>query len=250
MKGVILAGGAGTRLKPLTDTLNKHLLPLAGRPMIHYPAATLATLGVTEALVVSDERWLESLRAALDSDRFAGVRFSFAAQNTPDGIVGALRCAQQFADNSPLAVILGDNALERAPENTVRAFAENPRGAQVFHTTVKNPGEFGVATLNGEHITALEEKPAAPASHHAIIGLYLYDTTVFDRVSRLRPSARGEYEITDLNRSYLADNALRGAPLDGWWVDCGSHESLRRAEELIAARPPQWLKKQQAETRI
>lgn len=243
MKGVILAGGAGTRLQPLTDTTNKHLLPVYDRPMIHYPALTLSELGVTELLLVTGQKWLQDFRQTLASLESKFENISFAAQTGTDGIVAALRQAEEFSQGQPLAVILGDNLLEKPPVKEARDFFNQPsgkQGAHIFLTETSTPEDFGIATLSAgeDKVIAIEEKPkkkpTAGASNLAIIGLYFYDHTVFKRAGDMEPSARGEYEITDLNRHYLDEGSLCASRLNGWWCDCGTFDSLLSASQLVA----------------
>ncbi len=235
IKGVVLAGGAGTRLKPLTDHTNKHLLPVFDRAMICYPLRTLEKLGVQEALIVTEERWIEDFKqilSELGSD--LALNATLAIQTGPGGIVDALIQSEKFAAGAPLAVALGDNIFEHPPAEAAKAFAANPVGANVFLTVVNNPKEFGVAIIEDGQISSIIEKPENPPSNLAVTGLYLFDTTVFDRIKELKPSIRGELEITDLNNLYLADKKLTAHQIDGWWCDCGTFDSLVRASALLA----------------
>ncbi len=239
MKGVVLAGGRGQRLRALTHGANKHLLPVAGSPMIDHPIRTLIDAGITDILVVTGaehERAMgEHLRSTPLADRCS---LSLAPQPTPDGIAGALACAETFAAGEPVCVILGDNLLQRPPTTAINAFAADPIGAMIFLTIADDPERFAIATFEGDNpanpITDITEKPANPASNAAVIGLYLYDAEVFDTCRSLTPSPRAELEITDVNRAYLRRAALRGAFIDGWWIDAGTPESLARAQSFLA----------------
>jgi glucose-1-phosphate thymidylyltransferase len=235
MKGVVLAGGAGTRLKPLTDHTNKHLLPVADRAMICYPLQTLEKLGVQEALIVTEERWIDDFKQILSGlESNLALNATLAIQTGPGGIVDALIQSEKFAAGAPLAVALGDNIFEYPPEEKARAFTANPTGANVFLTEVSNPEEFGVAVFEDGRIISIIEKPDNPPSNLAVTGLYFYDTTVFERIKKLKPSIRGELEITDLNNLYLNDRQLAAHQIEGWWCDCGTFDSLVRASALLA----------------
>ncbi len=235
MKGVVLAGGAGTRLKPLTDHTNKHLLPVFNKAMICYPLQTLEKLGVREALIVTEERWIEDFKQVLSGvESDLALNATLAIQTGPGGIVDALIQSEKFAAGEPLAVALGDNIFENPPAEAAKAFTANPVGANVFLTAVKNPEDFGVAIIKDGQISSIVEKPEDPPSDLAVTGLYFYDTTVFERIKELKPSVRGELEITDLNNLYLADKKLAAHKVDGWWCDCGTFDSLVRASALLA----------------
>ncbi|MFQ5606933.1 MAG: sugar phosphate nucleotidyltransferase [Candidatus Zixiibacteriota bacterium] len=235
MKGVILAGGSGVRLKPLTDVINKHLLPVYDRPMIHFPISALTGLGVKDLLIVTGERWLTDFSNALPGAPALGLRsLKYASQGNGVGIVAALRGAEDFAEGEPLAVILGDNIFESPPLAAFEEFRANPRGARVFLVEVDRPEAFGVATFKDGLIERIVEKPQRSESNLAVTGLYLYDQTVFERMNKLEPSSRGEYEITDLNNDYIADKQLQAHKLEGRWIDCGEFDSLLAAWKLIA----------------
>lgn len=250
MRGVILAGGSGSRLRPLTDITNKHLLPVYDQPMIHYPLTTLARCGVTEVLLISSGRWLDDFRLALgDGSAFGLDCLEFAAQEEPRGIVDALRLAEEFSAGQPLAVALGDNLLEFAPEKDCREFAQNPSGARIFLTEVDDASGLGVALMQDGEVHKLIEKPQTAISNQAIIGLYLYDNTLFRRISGLAPSDRGEYEITDLNNDYLQSHSLSAHRLSGWWRDCGTFEDLLDAANLVREGQTQSDSKSDRETK-
>lgn len=225
---------------PLTATVNKHLLPVYDRPMLHYPILTLLGCGVTELVIVTERRWQESFDTAISTlQPQVTANFSLAFQNSAMGIADALRCAQGHVSRSPLIVMLGDNIFQFSPTQSVASFTDNPTGAQLFLTEVTNPSEFGIATLKSNRVVTLQEKPSHPLSNLAATGLYLYDDTVFDRIDSLTKSSRGELEITDLNKSYLSENQLFAERVNGWWVDCGSFEGLYRASTLVRESPPQ-----------
>ncbi len=235
MKGVVLAGGAGTRLKPLTDYTNKHLLPVYDKAMIYYPLWTLEKIGVREALIVTEERWIDDFKQTLASFRpKLNLSITLAIQTGPGGIVDALIQSEKFAAGAPLAVALGDNLFENPPQKAANDFRSNPNGANVFLTEVHNPEDFGVAVMKDGAIQSIIEKPETPPSNLAVTGLYFFDTTVFERIKELKPSVRGELEITDLNNLYLQDGRLTAHQIEGWWCDCGTFDSLVRASALLA----------------
>jgi glucose-1-phosphate thymidylyltransferase len=236
MKGIITAGGTGTRLSPLTKVTNKHLLPVYDRPMVYYPLRTLVQAGVKDIMVVTGGEFAgHFLRLLGNGAEFGLKRLHYAYQEGSGGIAAALALAEDFADGDAVAVILGDTILEGNVNRSLAAFARAPRGAKVFLKAVEDPGRFGVATVDGDRVTRIVEKPAAPASDLAVIGLYFYDARVFDVIRSLRPSARGELEITDVNNRYLEWGALTYDILQGWWTDAGTFPSLLRASTLVAA---------------
>lgn len=224
MKGVILAGGLGTRLYPLTHATNKHLLPVYDQPMIFYPIQTLVKAGIEEVLVVTGGPHAGHFLQVLKNGKEFGIKkLSFAYQEGEGGIAHALSLAEGFADGEAMAVILGDNTTNAEIKKEVDNFAE---GAVLFLKKVFDPERFGVATVNGERIVKIEEKPVKPESNLAITGLYLYDTTVFDKIRQLKPSDRDELEITDVNNLYLQEGKLRWTKLKGFWRDAGTAETL------------------------
>lgn len=243
MKGVVLAGGLGQRLSALTGGANKHLLPVAGRPMIDHPIATLIDAGLSDILVVTGAQHADAIRQHLSVTPLANqAKLSLALQKEANGIAGALACAESFAAGEPVCVILGDNILQRTPARAIATFADDPAGAQIFLTRTDEPSRFAIATFEGEDpsrpITGITEKPASPASDAAVIGLYLYDHRVFNIIRSLAPSSRGELEITDVNNAYLNDGQLRHEFIEGWWIDAGTPESLARAQSLLAQQEP------------
>ena len=230
MKGIILAGGKGTRLLPLTKFTNKHLLSIHDRPMILFPIETLRRTGIREILIVTDGKFLDQFKKLLGSGRKFGVKISFTIQKKADGIAGALRLAKEFADNESIAVILGDNLFEDDFTVDVQKFET---GAKVFLKKVIDPERFGVAEIQEKKVTAIFEKPKDPKGDLAVTGLYFYDKSVFDIIRKIYPSNRGELEITDVNNFYLQKNTLNFREIKGFWKDAGTFESLAEATKLI-----------------
>lgn len=238
MRGVILAGGTGSRLHPLTSVTNKHLLPVYDRPMIFFAVEALAGAGVDRIMIVTGGNHAgEFLRLLGNGAMFGLKHLDYAYQERPGGIAEALGLAEHFASGDAVAVLLGDNIYEYSIEPIVRSFASAPTGAKIVLASVENPSAYGVATMDGERIVRIEEKPATPPSSWVVTGLYFYDARVFDMVKTLRPSGRGELEITDLNNAYLRLGELRHEKAAGYWADCGeSIEMLHRASRLVAER--------------
>ena len=235
MKGVILAGGTGSRLFPLTRVTNKHLLPVYDRPMIFYPIQTLVNAGVTDILLVTGGHSAGDFLRLLGNGKDFGLKhINYTYQEGEGGIADALRLAEHFADGGPICVVLGDNIIETNIIRACEEFAERPQGARIILREVSDPERFGVPVFDGDRIVRIEEKPKEPKSRFAVIGIYIYDETVFDRIRRLRPSARGELEITDVNNQYLEEGTLSYSVLDGWWTDAGTFDSLLRANNLVA----------------
>jgi glucose-1-phosphate thymidylyltransferase len=234
LKGVILAGGSGSRLYPLTRVTNKHLLPVYNRPMIYYPLDTLVAAGIQDILVVTGGNSAgEFLRLLRNGKDFGLQQLNFAYQAGEAGIADALRLAEYFAAGERICVMLGDNIIEGSIRAARDEFEGQENGAMVLLKEVSDPERFGVPVLEGDRILRIEEKPARPASPYAVTGIYFYDASVFERIRRLKPSGRNEYEITDVNNSYIADGILRHHFLDGWWTDAGTFESLWRATHLV-----------------
>lgn len=235
MKGVLLAGGTGSRLRPLTYVTNKHLLPVYDRPMIFWSLETLRSAGIEDVLLISGPNHAGHFLNLLGSGKKHGVKITYEVQDEAGGIAQAMGLAEDFADEGPVAVMLGDNILENDVEKYVRSFAENPQGAKIFLTKVDNPEWYGIAEFEGDKLKKIIEKPKpgkAP-TNLAVIGLYLYDGDVFETVKTLKPSARGELEITDVNNAYLKVGRLQHAILDGWWADAGeSFEMYLRSQNL------------------
>lgn len=234
MKGVILAGGLGTRLHPLTKITNKHLLPIYDRPMIHYPLRTLVDAGIRDILVVAGGNHAgEFLRLLGNGSDFGLDDVAYTYQEGEGGIADALSLARHFAGGDRIVVMLGDNILEGNIRKSVAAFEKQPRGARLLLNRVPDPGRFGVPELKDGRIVAIEEKPQAPKSEYAVIGVYMYDATVFDIIATLKPSGRDELEITDVNNAYIARGEIQHDVLEGWWTDAGTFESLFRANQLV-----------------
>jgi glucose-1-phosphate thymidylyltransferase len=240
MKGIVLAGGLGTRLYPLTHATNKHLLPVFDRPMVYYPIQTLVGAGVTEVIVVTGGPHAGHFLAVLKNGHELGLsHLEYAYQEAEGGIAQALALCEDFADGESIAVILGDNTTDADIGPAVRSFE---RGARLFLQRVHDPERFGVPVFNEEgRIIAIEEKPSQPKSNYAVTGLYLYDNKVFDHIRDCKPSGRGELEITDVNNLYIQSGELDSVELKGFWSDAGTFESLYRtntfwAEKSLAKR--------------
>ena len=237
MKGVVLAGGLGTRLAPLTKITNKHLLPVYDRPMIYYPIETLVNAGIRDILIVTGGASAgEFLRLLGNGKEFGLKDFHYTYQEGEGGIAEALGLCAHFVDEDRVAVILGDNVIEGDIAASTRAFAEQPRGARVLLKEVPDPERFGVPEIRDGKILRIVEKPATPPSRFAVTGIYFYDASVFEIIKTLRPSGRGELEITDVNNAYIAAGTLEYDVLDGWWTDAGTFESLHRASILVRER--------------
>jgi len=235
MKGVVLAGGLGSRLHPLTKITNKHLLPVYNEPMVYFPIRTLAEAGIREILLVTGgQNAGDFLRLLGNGESFGLRQLNYAYQVGEGGIADALRLAEPFADGDPICVVLGDNLVEKSIARHVEQFRQRGEGAHILLKEVSDPSRFGVPVFEEGRIVRVEEKPEKPASPYAVIGVYFYDSSVFERISRLRPSGRGELEITELNNSYLAEGKLTHSVLDGWWTDAGTFESLLLATNLVA----------------
>ncbi len=234
MKGIILAGGTGSRLYPLTRVTNKHLLPVYDRPMIFYPLQILVDAGVRDILIVTGgQNAGDFLRLLQNGKEFGLQQLSFAYQEGEAGIADALRLAEPFAKGEKICVVLGDNIIEGNIHAAAASFERQDRGAMVLLKEVPDPERFGVPMFEGERIVRIEEKPRQPQSPYAVTGIYFYDGTVFDRIRKLKPSGRNEYEITDINNSYIAEGTLRHAIMDGWWTDAGTFESLWHASNMV-----------------
>ncbi|MEL6329560.1 MAG: sugar phosphate nucleotidyltransferase [Planctomycetota bacterium] len=236
MKGIILAGGLGSRLHPLTLVTNKHLLPVYERPMIHYPIRCLLNAGIDDVLVVTGAAHTADFRRLLGDGADLGLRrLAYASQEGEGGIADALAHAEEFAADERVCVVLGDNIIEKSIRPAADAFREQPSGARLLLKSVPDPHRFGVAAFARDgRIEAIVEKPENPPSDLAVTGIYFYDPDVFDICRSLKPSARGELEITDVNSRYLERGDLAWSRLEGWWVDAGTHESLSEATRLVA----------------
>jgi len=236
MKGIILAGGLGKRLRPLTKVTNKHLLPVYDKPMIYYPLETLCRAGIAKIMIVTGGSSAGDFLRLLGNGREFGLdHIDYTYQEGEGGIADALRLCEHFADNDRICVILGDNILQDDITPYRARFEGQPSGARVLLKQVPDPERFGVPELVGERIVRIEEKPVAPKSPYAVTGVYFYDQRVFDYIRSLKPSARNELEITDVNNAYVAAGDLRYDILSGWWTDAGQFESLHLAANLVAA---------------
>lgn len=235
MKGVVLAGGLGTRLFPLTRVTNKHLLPVYDRPMIFYPIQALVNAGIRDILLVTGGQDAGDFLRLLGNGKDFGLKhINYTYQEGEGGIADALRLAEHFAEGQKICVVLGDNLVETHILAAREKFEKQERGGHVILKQVPDPERFGVPVFEGDRIVRIEEKPKAPKSRYAVIGIYMYDASVFDRIRNLKPSGRGEFEITDVNNQYLEEGTLTYSILDGWWTDAGTFDSLRRATNLVA----------------
>jgi glucose-1-phosphate thymidylyltransferase len=235
VKGVILAGGLGKRLDPLTRVTNKHLLPVYNRPMIFYPIQTVINAGIRDILLVTGGNYAGDFLKLLGNGKAFGLKhLNYTYQEGEGGIAHALLLAEHFADREKICVILGDNLIEGNICAAVQKFEEQPAGSKILLKRVPDPSRFGVPVLHNGRIIRIEEKPTHPKSSYAVTGIYLYDGEVFDIIRTLRPSPRGELEITDVNNIYLKRGLLTYDILRGWWSDAGTFESLHRASNLVA----------------
>lgn len=235
IKGVVLAGGLGTRLFPLTKITNKHLLPVYDRPMVHYPIQTLVDAGIRDIMVVTGGKHAGDFLELLGNGKDFGLsRIHYTYQEGEGGIADALSLAAEFVDRDRVVVILGDNIIEKSIRNGVDEYKKEYQGAKIFLKEVDDPERFGVAELNGDRIVGIEEKPKNPKSKYAVTGIYMYDSKVFDFIRGLKPSERGELEITDINNLYIREGTMTYEILDGWWTDAGTFESLLKAGSLVA----------------
>jgi len=235
VKGVVLAGGLGTRLRPLTAVTNKHLLPVYNQPMIYYPIQTLVNAGITDIMIVTGGNSAGDFLKLLGNGKAFGLKhLNYAYQEGEGGIAEALSLVEHFAGDDPVCVILGDNIIEGHIRAAVRAYDRENGGAKILLKRVPDPQRFGVPELDGRRVARIEEKPDFPKSAYAVVGIYIYDTQVYDIIRTLRPSGRGELEITDVNNAYIERGKMTWEELEGWWTDAGTFESLRRASNLVA----------------
>ncbi|HEY6247785.1 MAG TPA: sugar phosphate nucleotidyltransferase [Pyrinomonadaceae bacterium] len=235
MKGVVLAGGLGTRLGPLTSVTNKHLLPVFDQPMIYYPIQTLVNAGITDIMVVTGGSSAGDFLRLLGNGKAFGLKhLNYTYQEGEGGIADALSLVEHFASHNPVCVILGDNIIEGNISSAVRSYSSQGKGAKILLKKVPDPQRFGVPKLNGSSVVRIEEKPEVPQSDYAVIGIYMYDSEVYDIIRTLKPSGRGELEITDVNNAYISRGQMTWEELDGWWTDAGTFESLLRASNLVA----------------
>jgi glucose-1-phosphate thymidylyltransferase len=238
MKGIILAGGLGKRLEPLTRITNKHLLPVYNKPMIYYPIQTLVDAGVKDILIVTGGNHAGEFLHLLGNGKEFGLKhINYTYQKGEGGIAEALALAEHFSDNDKIVVMLGDNIIESSIKKYADDFIKQPKGAKILLKEVDDPERFGVAEIKGNKILKIREKPKNPKSNYAVTGIYMFDAGVFDIIKTLKPSDRGEFEITDVNNDYISRGEMTFDILDGWWTDCGTHESLLKASNLIANKP-------------
>ncbi len=233
MKGIILAGGSGQRLHPLTKITNKHLLPVYNKPMIYYPIEKMVQAGIKDILIVSGKGHAGDFLNLLGSGKELGARFTYELQDEAGGIAQALSLAEDFSDNERIAVILGDNIIEDDLSEEIKDFEKGKFDAKIFLKEVEDPERFGVAELDGDKVIGIEEKPKNPKSNYAVVGLYLYTSEVFDVIKNLKPSARGEYEITDVNNHFIEKGKMGAGFIKGYWTDAGTFDSLLRASQLV-----------------
>jgi glucose-1-phosphate thymidylyltransferase len=235
MKGVVLAGGTGSRLFPLTKITNKHLLPIYDRPMIYFPIQTLVDAGIRDILIVTGGRNSgDFLRLLANGKQFGLNHINYTYQEGEGGIADALALAEHFADGQKICVVLGDNIIEGNIREAADRFRKEPRGAHILLKEVPDAERFGVAEVSESRITRIEEKPTQPKSNYAVTGIYMYDASVFDKIKTLVPSRRGELEITDVNNAYIREGTMSFSFLEGWWTDAGTFDSLLRAANLVA----------------
>ena len=235
MKGVILAGGLGSRLHPLTKITNKHLLPVYDRPMIYYPIQTLINAGIDDIMIVTGGNSAGDFLKLLGNGKDFGLKHvNYTYQEGEGGIADALSLVEHFADDEPVCVVLGDNIIERNIRKAADEYRAQGGGAKIMLKRVHDPERFGVPELDGDRVLRIDEKPAEPKSDFAVIGVYFYDNSVFEVIRGLEPSARGELEITDVNNHYIGRGEMTWNELDGWWTDAGTFESLLRASNLVA----------------
>lgn len=235
MKGIVLAGGLGSRLRPLTSVTNKHLLPVYDQPMIYYPIQILVNAGITDIMIVTGGNSAGDFLKLLGNGKAFGLKhLNYTYQEGEGGIAAALGLVEHFAAGHPVCVILGDNIIEGNIVQAVQDYQRQGTGAKILLKEVPDPQRFGVPQLDGTSVVRIDEKPDAPQSQYAVIGIYMYDAKVFDIIRTLKPSGRGELEITDVNNAYIDRNELTWNELEGWWTDAGTFESLLHASKLVA----------------
>jgi glucose-1-phosphate thymidylyltransferase len=236
MKGIVLAGGLGTRLRPLTSVTNKHLLPVYNQPMIYYPIQTLVHAGIKDIMIVTGGNSAGDFLRLLKNGKDFGLKhLNYSYQEGEGGIAEALSLAEHFAAGEPICVVLGDNIIEGNICRAVRAYRHQGGGAKILLKKVPDPERFGVPELDGRRVVRIEEKPQTPKSDYAVIGIYMYDAEVFEIIKTLKPSGRGELEITDVNNAYIEREEMTWDELEGWWTDAGTFDSLLRASSLVAS---------------
>lgn len=235
MKGVVLAGGLGSRLRPLTAVTNKHLLPVYDQPMIYYPIQTLVNAGIKDIMVVTGGNSAGDFLKLLGNGKAFGLKhINYTYQEGEGGIAQALSLVEHFAAGEPVCVVLGDNIIEGNIAAAVRSYRHQGRGAKIILKKVADPERFGVPELDGPRVLRIEEKPQSPKSEYAVIGIYMYDAEVYSIIRTLKPSGRGELEITDVNNAYIERDEMTWEELNGWWTDAGTFESLLHASQLVA----------------
>lgn len=251
MKGVVLAGGTGSRLNPLTRVTNKHLLPVYDRPMVYYPIQTLVNAGIKEILLVTGGKNSGDFLRLLGNGRDFGLKhLNYTYQEGEGGIADALGLAEYFASGEPVCVVLGDNIIENNICDAVDKYKKQKRGAKILLKEVSDAQRFGVAEIHNGRVVGIEEKPTVPKSNYAVTGIYLYDSTVFQKIRRLKPSGRGELEITDVNNFYVEEGAMTFEILEGWWTDAGTFESLLRANNLVAKTGANKVNRKKNDTKV
>jgi len=235
LKGVVLAGGLGVRLRPLTAVTNKHLLPVYDQPMIYYPIQTLVNAGITDIMIVTGGNSAGDFLKLLGNGKAFGLKhINYTYQEGEGGIAAALALVEHFAAGNPICVILGDNIIEGNIREAVRAYRHQGQGSKILLKRVPDPQRFGVPELDGTRVKRIDEKPKMPKSQYAVIGIYMYDARVFEIIRTLKPSGRGELEITDVNNAYIERDEMTWDELEGWWTDAGTFESLLHASTLVA----------------
>jgi glucose-1-phosphate thymidylyltransferase len=235
VKGVVLAGGLGSRLRPLTAVTNKHLLPVYHQPMVYYPIQTLVNAGITDIMIVTGGNSAGDFLKLLGNGKAFGLKhLNYTYQEGEGGIADALALVEHFAAGDSVCVVLGDNIIEGNIVSAVEAYKHQRGGAKIILRKVPDPQRFGVPEIEGTRVLRIEEKPSKPKSEYAVIGVYMYDSKVFEVIRTLEPSERGELEITDVNNDYIKRGEMTWCELDGWWTDAGTFESLLRASTLVA----------------
>lgn len=235
MKGVVLAGGLGSRLRPLTSVTNKHLLPVFNRPMIYYPIQTLVNAGINDIMIVTGGNSAGDFLRLLGNGKAFGLKhINYTYQEGEGGIAAALSLVEHFAGDDPICVVLGDNIIQGNIRAAADAYRQQGKGAKILLKKVSDPQRFGVPELDGNRVLGIEEKPKHPKSEFAVIGIYMYDARVFDIIRTLKPSGRNELEITDVNNAYIDRGEMTWEELEGWWSDAGTFESLLYASNLVA----------------
>jgi len=235
VKGVVLAGGLGTRLRPLTAVTNKHLLPVYDQPMIYFPIQTLVNAGIIDIMIVTGGNSAGDFLKLLGNGKAFGLKhLNYTYQEGEGGIAQALALVEHFAGGDPVCVVLGDNIIEGNIAAAARAYRHQGGGAKIILKKVPDPDRFGVPELDGKRVLRIQEKPESPKSDYAVIGIYMYDGEVYDIIRTLKPSGRGELEITDVNNAYIERDEMTWEELEGWWTDAGTFESLLHASKLVA----------------